>query len=260
MKKVIVASFQRSGTHFLINNLSTNFVNLEDGWVDIVHGKVNRWVKDVNKINFREKIWEQLCVYYQAPARKCLKTHFQMYFFERHLDAILEKYDILYIVRDPRDTMVACFNYYNQTNFESFIKEPVFSKFLKTDLWDIRTETQPFSYSYVKPKNILDKWNKHVLSWLHYKDKGVIFVKFSDLKNHLEKTLKYIESRTGQRLKSIITSVPLDDERYRPDFKVEGIRRGEVGIWREYFSEEDLQFVDHILSEQTKQFFDSAAC
>jgi hypothetical protein len=30
MKKVLIASFQRSGTHFLINNLTTNFLGVEN--------------------------------------------------------------------------------------------------------------------------------------------------------------------------------------------------------------------------------------
>ena len=153
--------------------------------------------------------------------------------------------------------MVACFNFFNRTNFELFIKEPVFSKFLRAELWDVQGETRPFSYSLVKARNFVDRWNKHVLSWMHYKDKGVLFVKFSDLKLRFEDTLQYIESHTSQRLKDKIVPVLLDDQRYRPDFASPGIRRGEVGIWREYFSNEDLHFLDHTLSEQTKQFIDN---
>jgi hypothetical protein len=257
MKKVLIASFQRSGTHFLINNMSTNFADIEDGWVDVVNSEKNRWVNDVNGSNLHDKIREQLVdVYFQVPVRKCLKTHYQMYFFERNLGAIQEKYDILYVVRDPRDTMVACFNYYNQTNFEVFIKEPVFSRFLRTELWDVPTEVQPFSYSYVKPRNIVDKWNKHVLSWMRYRDKGVTFVRFSDLKRQPAETLKRIESCTTQRLKSSIALVPLEDERFRPDFKLPGSKRGEVGVWKDYFTPEDLDFLDRTLSEQTREFLD----
>ena len=110
--------------------MSTNFVHVEDGWADIVHGRKNPWVGDVARADLEDKIREQLLeAYHQSPTRKCLKTHFQMYFLERHLDAIMEKYDILYVVRDPRDTMVACFHYYNRTNFEAFLKEPIFSAF-----------------------------------------------------------------------------------------------------------------------------------
>jgi Sulfotransferase domain len=258
MKKIIVASFQRSGTHFLINNMATNFLDVEDGWVDVIHGKKNtRWVQDITRKNFRKKIREQLVdVYYHDPMRKCIKTHYQMYFFERYMDEILEKYDILYIVRDPRDTMVACFNYYNRTNFENFLKEPFFSKFLRAPLWEVGSEMRPFSYSYVKPRDVVDKWNKHVLSWLHYKERGVVFVRFSDLKNRLEQTLKYIQSQTNQRLKPEIKAIQLEDERYRPDFKEPSIKRGEVGIWKEYFSADDLNFIEGRLSSQTKQFFD----
>jgi hypothetical protein len=257
MKKIIVASFQRSGTHFLINNMSTNFSGIEDGWVDIVHGRKNRWVEGLNRRNLKQKIWEQLCLYHQTDVRKCMKTHYQMYFFERRLEAILEKYDILYVVRDPRDTMVACFNYYNQTNFECFIKESVFSRFLRTELWETATETHPLSYSHVKPRNIVDKWNKHVISWMHYKDKGVTFVRFCDLKQKLCDTLKFIESRTSQSLNPEVNEVVITDSRYRPDFKIDGVRRGQIGVWREYFSEDDLEFLYKNVSEQTMCYFES---
>jgi len=257
MKKVLVTSFQRSGTHFLMNTMATNFIDIEDGWVDVVHAKDNRWVKDVNRFNLKEKIREHMIEkYYFHPMRKCMKTHFQMYFFERHLGSILEKYDILYIVRDPRDTMVACFHYYNRTNYEAFIKESSFSQFLRTELWNVRTETQPFSYSLVKPKNIIDKWNKHVLSWLHYKDKGVIFVRFNDLKQSFENTLSHIQQSTSQKLKEDLTPVGIDDVRYRPDFEAQGLKRGGLGIWRDYFTEEDSEFLRHSVSDQTRQFFD----
>jgi len=257
VKKIIVASFQRSGTHFLINNLATNFLGIENGWVDILNKAIQRSLGESERVDFKEKIWEQLRAYHRSPMRRCLKTHFQMYFFEPRLDAILEKYDVLYVVRDPRDTLVACYQYYNHTCFEPFLKEPVFSKFLRADLWRVKTETDPFSYSYVKPRNIVDKWNKHVLSWMHYQDKGVVFVRFSDLKSRLEPTLQGIEAKTTLRLKPAIQEVPLNDKRVRPDFKLDGYPRGEVGGWRDYFSADDLRFVDQTLSAQTKQFLDA---
>jgi hypothetical protein len=256
MKKVIIASFQRSGTHFLINNLATNFTGVEDGWVDLLNRELRNSLSEAERLDFRETIWNQLRAYQQTPTRRCVKTHFQMYFLERRLAAILEQYDVLYVVRDPRDTMVACFNYYNQTNFEPFIKEPVFSKFLRADLGAVKTETDPFSYSQVKPRNIVDKWNNHVLSWLPYRDQGVVFVKFSDLKFRLRETLESIAAKTSQRLKPTLQPVLVGDQRVRPDFKLAGFRRGEPGVWREYFSAEDLKFVAQTLSEQTKQFCD----
>jgi len=253
MKKIIVASFQRSGTHFLINNLSTNFIGIQDGWVDIIHEKENQWVKEVNPNNLKEKILEQLLTcYYPHPTNKCLKTHYQSFVFERYIDRILEKYDIFYIIRDPRDVMVACYNYYNNTNYERFIKEPIFSNFLRRELWNIPTETQPFSYSYVKPRNIIDKWHKHVLSWLPYKDKGVNFVHFFDLKVHPEKALRYIASKSQQQLKEVIQHITVDDKRYRPDFTKAGLERGGLHIWPKYFSEDDLCFLESIISNDVR--------
>jgi hypothetical protein len=256
VKKVIIASFQRSGTHFLINHLATNFQGIEDGWVDIFNNEMRRAAEGAERTDFRVKIGEQLRDYHPTPGQRCVKTHFQAYFLEPHWEAIREKYDVLYIVRDPRDTMVACYHYYNLTRFEAFIQEPVFAKFLRADLRPVKTETDPFSYSHVKPRNIVDKWNQHVLSWLPYRDRGVHFVRFSDLKFRWQETLQAIESKTSQRLKPALQEVLISDKRVRPDFKRDGIRRGEVGIWRNYFSADDLEFLNQNVSAETTAFFD----
>jgi hypothetical protein len=86
----------------------------------------------------------------------------------------------------------------------------------------------------------------------------VLFVKFSDLKFHLPATLRRIEEKTSQRLKPVIEEVLVSDPRVRPDFKLAGIKRGEVGVWRDYFSDEDLKFLNQNVSDQTKQFFDES--
>lgn len=253
MKKIIVASFQRSGTHFLINNLATNFARVGNGWVDIVRGRPNRWVSDVNRRNLQEKIREQLVdSYASSRIRRCVKTHYQCYYLEKHLDEILEKYDILYAIRDPRDLMVSCFHFYNNTNFEGFIKDDNLSSFIRRDLWRARSERNPFSYSYAKPRHIVDKWQKHVLSWLPYKGRGVTFVHYADLKRKHAETLKAIESATSQKLNSTITEVSLSDKRYRPDYKDSKVQRAQVGGWKTTLSPADVEFIDGWLLNDVK--------
>lgn len=119
--------------------------------------------------------------------------------------------------------------------YEPFIREPVFSKFLRADLAGVETETGLFSYSLIKPRNIADKWNQHVLSWLRHRDQGVHFVKFSDLKLRWEATLRSLEAQTSQKLKPSLQPVLVNDPRIRPDFKRAGLRRGEMGGWRGIF-------------------------
>jgi hypothetical protein len=236
--------------------MATNFTGIEDGWLDIMNSEIRRGLDDTQRTDFREKIWEQLRDYHANPLRRCVKTHYQMYFLERHWEAIREKYDVLYMVRDPRDTMVACYRYYNLTRYEPFIRETVFAKFIRADLREVKTETDPFSYSHIKPRNIVDKWNQHVLSWLPYRDKGVHFVRFSDLKLRGRATLQAIEDKTNQRLKPALQEVFVNDKRSRPDFKLDRFQRGEMGSWRKYFKPDDLQFLNENMSEETKQFFD----
>jgi hypothetical protein len=253
MKKVIVGSFQRSGTHFLINNMSSNFEDIAEGWVDIVRKERDEWVKNVNALNHQDKIRQQLLEqYYPSADRRCLKTHYQIYFLEQSLREILKRYDILYVVRDPRDTMVACFHYYNRTNFERMIKSDNISRFLRQELWNSPSENQPFSYSLVKPRHIVDKWHKHVLSWLQYKDRGVVFVKFSELKrNHLA-TLQQIARQTSQRLKPLVREIDVSDSRFRPDYHDDSVPRGQIGVWRNFLSNSDVKFIDNWISADAK--------
>jgi hypothetical protein len=94
------------------------------------------------------------------------------------------------------------------------------------------------------------------LSWLPYRDKGVHFVRFSDLKLRGRATLQAIEDKTNQRLKPALQEVFVNDKRSRPDFKLDRFQRGEMGSWRKYFKPDDLQFLNENMSEETKQFFD----
>jgi len=248
MKKILVASFPRSGTHFLINTLSSNCQGVHNGWIDVINSERSKWVSNITEDNFRAKIREQLVdVYYPSRINKPLKTHHQMYVFEEYLSELLDFYDIFYMVRDPRDTLVACFHFYNRTDFEPFIKDPRIASFIRHPLWGVRSEVRPFSFSYVKPANIVDKWQKHVLSWLLYKDRGVHFVHYSDLQCRLKETLKGIASASSQLLLDIITPIGLEDQRFRPDFVDPTFKRGRVGIWRDYLSAADVQFISDAL-------------
>ncbi len=250
-KKILVVSFQRSGTHFLINTISDNIEGVDRGWVDVINTTGNKWVNSVTPDNLPSKIREQLIEkYYPHEMSRCVKTHYQGSVFEKNIDEILKYYDIFYIIRDPRDNMVSCYNFYNKTNFEDFIKEPDFSKFIRKDISSARTETQPFSYSIKKANNIVKKWYQHVNSWIKLKEKGVHFIKYEDLKYDFEKTMKQIEEVSSQKLKKTLVQVPLSDERYRPDYKSPLVKRGEVGTWKDYFNFSDLQWLKNNLNKK----------
>jgi hypothetical protein len=139
------------------------------------------------------------------------------------------------------------------TNYENFIKENDFRQFIRKDVRAAESETSEYSFSIIKAKNIIDKWCKHVESWMRYKDRGVTFVSFGDLKYDLGSTLRMIEARSSQRLKRWIQAVTVEDQRYRPDFRVPGLKRGEVGIWKEYFQPEDVSFLESIVPAGIRQ-------
>jgi len=257
-KKILIASFQRSGTHFLINTLSDNLVDIDEGWIDVINTTKNKWVNKVTPKNLPTKIREQLIdQYYPNRINKCVKTHYQGSVLAKHIDELLQYYDIFYIIRDPKDNMVSCYNFYNKTKYEDFIKEPNFSKFLRKDISDARTETQPFSYSIIKSENVIQKWSQHVDSWLKLKKKGVHFIRYEDLKNDLEDTMHFIEENSSQELKKKLKPVPLSDKRYRPDYKDKKIARGTDGAWKKYFNFSDMQWLKKNLKRgNVERFYD----
>lgn len=97
-KKILVASHERSGTHFLMNTIADNFGYVSEPWADIDDDRV------VNPY-----AWENIRAYLEQfagrPILNLFKTHYPIEFFEGLLDWLLAEFNVVYIHRNVDDCL-----------------------------------------------------------------------------------------------------------------------------------------------------------
>jgi hypothetical protein len=97
-RKIIVASHERSGTHFMMNTLADNFGYISDPWVDIDGDRlVNPYAP--------ENIRAYLSGSEGRPVLNLFKTHYPAEFFDGIADWLLGEFTIIYMMRDTEPTL-----------------------------------------------------------------------------------------------------------------------------------------------------------
>ena len=97
-RKIIVASHERSGTHFMMNTLSDNFGYISDPWVDIDGDRlVNPYAP--------ENIRSYLSGAEGRPVLNLFKTHYPAEFFDGIADWLLGEFTIIYMMRKTEPTL-----------------------------------------------------------------------------------------------------------------------------------------------------------
>ena len=118
MKKLLVASHERSGTHFLINSIANNSgglygsPNIQNPSKDIYHGGPYN-----NPQEYKEYVYAYLSSYSGVSESKIFKTHHKAEFFKEYITELKKEYHILYIQRNPLDVLTSLYYYYKNCRF-----------------------------------------------------------------------------------------------------------------------------------------------
>jgi Sulfotransferase domain len=225
-----VISHERSGTHFLINTIFQNafitpkWYNIGE-WFGPYENFSNRF-EHIDKFN---NVWQQ-----SASVRGIVKSHCDRDLFQ----ARYKKAKVIYIVRDPRDTLVSLYYYLNRPEFYQYNplvpdhRSKSFSEFLRRPI-------SPFlRYSYSLNgnfANIAERWSSHVYGWCNAPD--TLVVHYEDLHRDYAYVLAIASQFIGLRLKGRTKSVGLLD--------VPSIlpRKGIIGDWKNVLSVDDEEFL-----------------
>ena len=235
MKKVLVVSHERSGTHFLINTLGINF-ELDSRWIDI-HCKDYIDPEDSYKANYKKEIEEFFNAQYGVPTNRIYKAHHQFGYYENIFDEILEHFDIFYIYRDGRDTLSSCYTYFNEAPVTAFPKCDTIDEFL--------FETPPYlypydgAYSYIKSENMVERWVNHIETWKPVFDK-INVVSYSNLKNDFDVTVNRLGAAMGKEPITNPQSPPVNMNSINPG-------RGINGGWKNTMSDETADKIMEIV-------------
>ncbi len=225
-----VVSHERSGTHLTINTLFRN------AYVQPRLLYVGDWLGPYDRPNTRFAHLEGFRAKWPATSRAggIIKTHADVMLFR-------EKYPkakVVYVLRDPRDTLVSFFHYLNSdelhhsnpglpnqrsANFAEFLRRPP-SDYL---LYGFSNEP---SFS-----NVAGRWASHVAGWLA--QPGVCVVTYEQLRANFRRCVLRICFAVGLWPRLSQRAVGLHDA---PSVLP---RSGHSGGWREVFSRADEELL-----------------
>ncbi|KAM4694232.1 sulfotransferase 6B1-like [Discoglossus pictus] len=171
----------------------------------------------------------------QVSSPRVLTTHLNCDNTPRSFDKKAKK---LVVLRNPKDAAVSLFHFYNNnpllpnySSWDSFFKDFINGKVVWGSYFD-------FSVA----------WNKHI------DDEDVFIITFENMKKDLEAAVKKISEFIGVSLtqeqvqqiadKGTFKSMKENSKETHGQFGQMMFRKGDVGDWKNYFSEAQSQEVD----------------
>ncbi|XP_053568342.1 sulfotransferase 6B1-like [Bombina bombina] len=172
----------------------------------------------------------------EESSPRILSTHFPYddipkTFFDK-------KVKILAVFRNPKDTAVSFFHFYNNN--------PMLPNYSS---WDT------FFQDFITGKVVWGSYFDHAIEWnKHIDDEGILIVTFEEMKQDLEAAVRkisdfYVLSLTEEQIKQIaergtFKSMKKKAKETRGDFGNIIFRKGDVGDWKNYFSDTQSQEID----------------
>ncbi len=238
VRKILVVTHERSGTHFLMNTLALNFGYIAQPWlnVDFEHG-----------INFHsaEGFANFFRVFQGKPVLNIGKSHHCFGFYEKFAGQLMEEFQIIYVHRDPRDVMVSFWRLIANLPWDEGPKTTTPAEFMR----------QPPSgallrYQKHQAETLLDRWADHVRGWTidapEPLRRKIIYLRFEDLRLNFQATVEDLADRLG--LPCQAPRVPSADR----NVVLPG--KGKVAGFHDHFDDADLDFVQQRLGPDLTQF------
>ncbi|MEM1276093.1 MAG: sulfotransferase domain-containing protein [Pseudomonadota bacterium] len=180
-RPVLVASHERSGTHFLMNTLAMSFGFAREEHVPLDTATVNMNYHHPPSLAafFRlnrdyERLWLR-------------KSHHQFGFFAPCIEEILEDVHILYIHRDPRDVAHSYRHFLNALDWPEGPKAEQASAFIRA-----APEGRMLRYQMHQLPDILERWREHVTGWCEAaaRFEGIKVLRYEDLDQDYDATVE----------------------------------------------------------------------
>jgi len=177
------------------------------------------------------------------PSPRVFKTHLPYDLVPKPRDQATKPRHI-YVMRNPKDTAVSWYHHIISFHPTSSWGE-YFEKFFKGEVF-------------------YGSWFDHVLSWWKHKDDpNILFLKYEEMKKDLPSTIEKIAKFVGKELSKQIVERIADQVTFTAmkkegnanytwykQFSGEFIRKGQVGDWRNYFTDEQSDRLDALYAEK----------
>ena len=240
---VLVATYPKSGTTWLSEIVWQIYL---DGAVDMTPIQVKVPYLDLEKFyhEMENKELNLTELYLNKSFPRVFKTHLP-YHQAPMGDGAVTKPKYIYVVRNPKDVAVSLYWHYKGSKLIEFQRS-----------WD------EFFDMFIEGNVIYGSWFDHVLGWwAHRDDPNILLLKYEDMKKNLsgavEQTAKFLDKdlppEVIERIAEQTTFAAMSDGKgrfydgdgmKRRNPGVNFLRKGEVGDWRNYFSEEQNKRFD----------------
>lgn len=273
VQPILVASHERSGTHFLIDTLRLNLKGASFPFV-----RPSTPALETLTLPHDKDMFEQLSAHAagaQGPF-PIFKTHllpseiqaalslpgFLTGAEKEFLECIFDKALKVYIHRDGRDVLVSLYHFMRQGNglhlgLSSRLERMSFQDFIRIPNYHIHTVRSFQSFD----TNLVSYWRNHVLQWTSLE--GVTSVSYEGLHSDMQQTLLHLSKQLNleDHLAARVRGVPLrkgnkyplmarimkklgllDQRRTMVTSTAVAPRKGIVGDWQNYFGPEDMQY------------------
>ncbi|XP_073413765.1 sulfotransferase 6B1-like [Dendrobates tinctorius] len=221
---LLIATYPKNGTNWLIQILYE--------MVSVVHNKEP--LLDTTMIEFGSP--EILARFQDRPSPRIISTHLQ---FKDIPKSIFEKkVKILLVLRNPKDTAISFYNFHN-----SMPPLPSYNS------WDM------FFKDFTIGKVCYGQYFDFVAAWeKHFNDKTMMAITFEDMKMDFPTTLKKISEFYQLPLneeqielvasRTSFNSMKEQSENTHGKLGDSFFRKGEIGDWKNYFTEDQSKVVD----------------
>ncbi|MFL5330073.1 MAG: sulfotransferase domain-containing protein [Gemmataceae bacterium] len=228
--KVIVASHERSGTHFLMNSIARCFGYCALPWVNFDSQSL------ASNFYSPEALKEFFSQFRGKHVANIVKSHHPFPFLEPVMDQLVPEFHIFYVYRDPRDVMVSLWKFLKQLSWREGPTPETVQEFIR-----VQPEGHMMRYQRRQEPSMIHRWRTHVDSWtLGVPERfqgNITFVRFADLLHRFEDVIRSISKVLGN---------PVSFERPVPQDNSILPAKGVVGAHREYFDAADLALFNDI--------------
>ncbi|XP_074655149.1 sulfotransferase 1C2A-like isoform X2 [Tubulanus polymorphus] len=181
----------------------------------------------------------------KMPRPRLMKSHLPFDMFP--IQAMGEKAKIIYVMRNPKDTLVSYYHFYKSC--KSFGNFP--------GSWD------DFFQLFLHKKLFCGDFYDHVLSWWNQRHRdNILFLKYEDMvtdpKSNILKICAFLgKTLSDDEIDNIVKQTSFEIMRDNPttnfsqthyqDNKIcPFIRKGKIGDWKNFFTDEQCRIIDKI--------------
>jgi hypothetical protein len=189
---VIVASHERSGTHFLMNSIASCYGYVSLPWInfDMPDHKLLEHFS-------REQVAQILLSLAEKPMANIVKLHHAADIFAGQLERLTERYVILVIHRDPVAVMLSFWRYLHhfaasnkagplEPDPVSFARAKPFGRMMRYQLQEYET--------------VIERWANHVEGWLEAATHNarIVSVRYEHLEERFSETMQSFAGVLGR--------------------------------------------------------------